>query len=107
MKELFILYVANLIFDYPLQGDFLANFKAKNNYILFVHCVIWGGGISICLMQLGLFEWWKVLMLIGGHLLIDTWKCRGYAKKMKISDWNSLYIDQFLHFLQLLICLIK
>ena len=33
MKELLILYVANLILDYPLQGTFLAEFKAKNNYI--------------------------------------------------------------------------
>ena len=54
MKELMILYVANLILDYPLQGSFLAEYKAKNNYILFVHCAIWAFGLSVVLMPLGL-----------------------------------------------------
>lgn len=106
MKELLILYVANLILDYPLQGTFLAEFKAKNNYILFVHCAIWALGLSVLLMPLGLFAWWKVVMLLVGHIVIDYWKCRGLYKKWKIKDWTSLYIDQFLHIIQVLLCLI-
>ena len=106
MKELLILYVANLILDYPLQGTFLAEFKSKNNYILFVHCAIWAFGLSVVLMPLGLFEWWKVAMLLFGHIAIDYWKCRGLYKKWKIKDWTSLYIDQFLHFVQVILCLI-
>ena len=106
MKELLILYVANLILDYPLQGTFLAEFKSKNNYILFVHCAIWAFGLSVVLMPLGLFAWWKVAMLLFGHIAIDYWKCRGLYKKWKIKDWTSLYIDQFLHFVQVLLCLI-
>ena len=102
----FILYVANLILDYPLQGDFLANFKSKNNYILYVHSMIWAGGLSIILMYLGIFEMWKLMMLLGGHMLIDAWKSKGYYKKLNISDWNALYIDQGLHIVQLLLCLI-
>lgn len=106
MKELLILYVANLILDYPLQGTFLAEFKSKNNYILFVHCAIWAFGLSVVLMPLGLFAWWKVAMLLFGHIAIDYWKCRGLYKKWKIKDWTSLYIDQFLHFVQVILCLI-
>lgn len=106
MKELLILYVANLILDYPLQGTFLAEFKSKNNYILFVHCAIWAFGLSVVLMPLGLFAWWKVAMLLFGHIAIDYWKCRGLYKKWKIKDWTSLYIDQFLHFVQIILCLI-
>lgn len=106
MKELLILYVANLILDYPLQGTFLAEFKSKNNYILFVHCSIWAFGLSVVLIPLGLFAWWKVAMLLFGHIAIDYWKCRGLYKKWKIKDWTSLYIDQFLHFVQVLLCLI-
>lgn len=83
MKELLILYVANLILDYPLQGTFLAEFKSKNNYILFVHCAIWSFGLSALLMPLGLFAWWKVIMLLVGHIAIDYWKCRGLYKKME------------------------
>ncbi len=106
MKALLILYVANLILDYPLQGAFLAEFKSKNNYILFVHCAIWAFGLSVVLMPLGLFAWRKVAMILFGHIAIDYWKCRGLYKKWKIKDWTSLYIDQFLHFVQVILCLI-
>jgi hypothetical protein len=106
MKELLILYVANIILDYPLQGTFLAEFKSKNNYILFVHCAIWSFGLSVLLMPLGLFAWWKVVMLLVGHVAIDYWKCRGLYKKWNIKDWTSLYIDQSLHVAQVLLCLI-
>lgn len=129
MENLLILYVANLILDYPLQGTFLAEYKAKNNYILFVHCAIWALGLSVVLIPLGLFAWWKVVMLLIGHIAIDYWKCRGlykkwptkiatkfiktdndigheFYKKPIISDWTSLYIDQSLHVVQVLLCLI-
>ena len=106
MENLLILYVANLILDYPLQGTFLAEFKSKNNYILFVHCAIWALGLSVVLMPLGLFAWWKVIMLLIGHIAIDYWKCRGLYKKWNIKDWTSLYIDQSLHVVQVLLCLI-
>lgn len=105
LKVFLILYVLNLILDYPLQGDFLANFKSKNNYILYVHSMIWGGGLSVALMYLGLFAWWKFAMLLIGHIIIDAWKCRGYYKKMGLSDWDSLYTDQLLHVIQLIWCL--
>jgi hypothetical protein len=104
LKALLILYTLNLILDYPLQGEFLANYKSKNNYILFVHSAIWAGGISIALMYLSIFAWWKVLMLLLGHMAMDAWKCRGYYKKLNISDWNSLYIDQSFHVAQILLC---
>ena len=131
MIDLLILYFTNLVLDYPLQGTFLAEWKQKNNYILFVHCAIWAFGLSICLLPLGLFAWWKVIMLLVGHYVIDYWKCRrlykrwpltdktltsieydGSAKKITeekqplISDINSLYIDQSLHVVQILLCLI-
>lgn len=131
MLNFIILYFSNLVLDYPLQGSFLAEWKQKNNYILFVHCAIWALGLSIVLLPLGLFAWWKVIMLLVGHFIIDYWKCRrlykkwpltnksitsieydGSAKKITeekqplISDINSLYIDQALHVIQILFCLI-
>jgi hypothetical protein len=106
MKTLLILYVANLILDYPLQGEFLAKYKAEKNYVLFVHSMIWAGGLSISLMLLGMFEWWKLAQLLIGHMLIDAWKCRGWYKKIGIKDRHSLYIDQALHATQVVICLL-
>lgn len=107
MINFIILYFANLVLDYPLQGSFLAEWKQKNNYILFVHCAIWALGISIVLLPLGLFAWWKVIMLLVGHYLMDYWKCRGLYKKWNITDWNSLYIDQTFHTIQVLLCLVN
>jgi len=121
MINFIILYFANLILDYPLQGTFLANFKSKNNYILFVHCAIWALGISIVLLPLGLFAWWKVIMLLVGHFIIDYWKCHRLYIKKNIdenqiprnsgeptkADFNALYIDQGLHVLQILVCLVN
>lgn len=117
-----ILYFANLVLDYPLQGTFLAKHKQENNYVLFVHSAIWGLGISIVLALIGIFAWWKVLMLVVGHYIIDYWKCRGIYKKWPkklivgnvmgsaripiISDNGAYYIDQFLHVIQVLICLL-
>lgn len=128
MISFIILYFANLVLDYPLQDSFLKEYKQKNNYVLFVHCAIWGIGISIALICLGMFAWWKLVMLVVGHYLIDYWKCRGIYKKWPvkhshtnklgdiyfddvqttplISDYTAYYIDQFLHFVQLLICFI-
>ena len=76
-----VLYFLNLILDYPLQGEFLATNKSKNNYILFVHSAIWGIGIVLGLLILNLYGdygWWKFFFLIFGHMLIDAWKCRGW-----------------------------
>lgn len=102
-----ILYFINLILDYPLQGQFLSEYKSKNNYILFVHSTIWGFGIFIGLLFLNLISYMylKLIFLVLGHMLIDTWKCRGWYKKINIKDWTSLYIDQFLHIIQIIICI--
>ena len=117
MFTFLIIYFFNLILDYPLQGQFLAEYKQKNNYVLFVHCAIWGIGLSIILAMFGLFAWWKLIMLVAGHYIIDYWKCRRLYKKWPtntiegvkvpiISDEESLYIDQFLHVVQLILCLL-
>ena len=100
-----LLYFANLVLDYPLQGTFLAEWKSKSNYILFVHCAIWGIGMYMVCCFLGLGELWKLFMLVGGHYAMDWWKCRGMYKKHGISDMNSLYIVQAFHVVQILLCL--
>lgn len=115
MKTFLILYFFNLLLDYPLQDEFLKRFKSKSNYVLYVHCAIWAIGLSLVLMYLNIFAWWKLIMLLVGHFVIDYWKChrlylkwprRRKSKLPLISDFGSLYIDQTLHVVQLLICLI-
>ena len=104
LKICFLIWL-HMIGDYPLQGDFLAQVKGKNDYILFCHSVIWTGCITVGLLLLGLFTWWKASMLLAGHFVIDRWKARKQDKSHSLTC--DLWIDQGLHFLQLLICLIK
>ena len=101
-----ILYFFNLLLDYPLQGDFLAKNKSNNNYVLFVHSAIWGIGLSLVLMYLGLFEWWKVIFLVAGHFIIDYWKCRGLYKDLDMKDLTAYYYDQGIHILQVVLVLV-
>lgn len=122
MIKFLILYFCNLILDYPLQDDFLKKWKSKNNYLLFVHCAIWALGISIILLPLDLFAWWKVVMLLVGHFIIDYWKCRRLYINKDVyfsqsipretgeptkEDFRALYIDQGLHVIQIALCLIN
>lgn len=101
-----VLNFINYLCDYPFQNFFLAEWKQKNNYALFVHCFIWAIGISIGLEHYNLFAWWKVIMLFIGHYAMDYWKCRLVYKKMNLSDEMSFYIDQVFHLLQIGVCLI-
>ncbi len=90
--------------DYPLQNDFLAKLKGKYDYLLFCHCMIWTGIVGMGLCYLNIFAWWKIGMLLIGHFFIDRWKARKEDKTHALT--KDLYIDQGLHFIQLLLCLI-
>ena len=121
MVNLMILLFSGFVLDYPLQGEFLSKYKSKNNLILLIHCCIWSFGLGIALLYLGLFSWWKILMLLIGHFICDYWKCRQLYKKWPtksvgrgwlntkepiISDWGSYYIDQAFHIIQIGLCLL-
>ena len=118
------LYFISLVLDFSFQTPFMSEYKSKSDYVLFAHCAIWGLGIWFALIPFGLAAWWKLIMLVGGHFIIDRWKCREHyklwpTKKVPfsqitntyhrdpiISDMGSLYIDQALHVGQILLCLI-
>lgn len=102
MKELFFLTVAHYIADYPMQGDFLGTMKGKLKYLMFCHCLIWTGIVAGALEHYGLFAWWKVGFLFVGHILIDTWKAT-HPLKEKYGLTRLLWVDQALHFVQILV----
>ncbi len=104
--QFMILYFFNLLFDYPLQGAYLAEGKKNSPYLLWVHSSIWGFGLSILLIPLGLFTWAKMIMLVTGHYFIDYWKILKENNNTNCNSNRLLYIDQTLHILQLIICLI-
>jgi uncharacterized membrane protein YozB (DUF420 family) len=101
--QLLILYFANLVLDYPLQCEFQKKYKQEYHYVMWVHCCIWGIGLSLVLFWLGIFAWWKVIFLVGGHFIMDTWKARGWYKKIPLRDGGAFAIDQACHIVQLLL----
>lgn len=113
LMQFMILYFCNLLLDFPLQGEYLAKGKEESNYLLWVHSAIWGCGLAIVSIPLGLFTWAKLIMLIGGHFLIDYCKahklynheeCFNGGKVIRgLNDKEALYVDQLLHLIQVLI----
>jgi hypothetical protein len=84
----------------------MAEWKSKSNYVLWVHSFIWSGGLTIALALLGYSGLlWKFIMLLCVYIIVDAWKCRGYYKQFNLSDMKSLYIDQSIHVLQIVICI--
>lgn len=101
--QLVALYGANLVLDYPLQCEFLKEYKQKSHFVMFIHCCIWGIGLSLVLYHFGRFQWYDLVSLISLHFLVDTWKARGWYKKMGIKVHTAYFIDQTIHVFQLLV----
>ena len=101
MEKFFILIGLHFLADFSLQNDFQAKLKGSNKYIMLSHCVVWTFCIMAGLKYLGIYSYWKLLFLYFGHFYIDAWKCKRTDKSKALT--TDLYIDQFLHFIQLII----
>ena len=95
MANILWVLLAHYIADYPLQGDFLAQTKGKYWYSLFVHSIIYGLTIALCFKLIGVFAIWKVIVLVGSHIIIDYKKATAKNKDKALTTY--LYIDQILH----------
>ena len=104
INDLILLLTVHCLADYPLQGDFLANTKGKNFFLLLVHAFIWSGMVYVTFNHLGINNPWWFLFLFVGHVLIDKWKCDRPDKSKALT--TDLYLDQLGHFVQILIVLI-
>ena len=98
------LLLAHYLADFPLQGDFLANMKGKNSYLLLCHVLIYSLFVGAVLEYLGLYETWKMCVLLFSHNFIDLWKCKYASKDTALT--TSLYIDQALHLIVLYILMV-
>lgn len=104
-------FLAHFLGDYPLQGDFLATWKSKSNYILFVHSFIWSALVSLALVPFGAYAIWKFAFLLIGHFFVDLWKCRSFSSpeerkkiwRSEISGMHAFFLDQFFHACQIVL----
>lgn len=99
MEAIIIMFTLHLIADYPMQGDFLANIKGKNFFLLLCHSFMWAGIIYFGLKYLGMAEPWEFWCLGIVHAAIDKWKCMRPDKSKALT--TDLYIDQALHGVQI------
>ena len=102
-----VLVFAHLLGDYPLQGDFLANFKGKNPIVLLTHAGIWTGTVLTALYLLGFdVTVVDVVWMFAVHAIADHLKASNklWYKKMD-SLKGGLMIDQLIHLAQLIILL--
>jgi len=95
-----LVLLAHLLYDFHWQGPFIAEFKGKYDFILFVHALTWTLILCVPLYALGTFAWWKLGFLFITHFFIDRWKAR---KPKTPENWNLIYVDQGLHLLTMII----
>ncbi|WP_066640250.1 DUF3307 domain-containing protein [Desulfolucanica intricata] len=99
-----LIFFGHILGDVFLQMNALSKLKRKSLCALALHVVIWTGIISIILIHLKLFAYWKVFFLFTTHFLIDWLK--GTFFKPSPGDLRTLtfidVVDQFLHFITLL-----
>lgn len=94
-----LLLVLHHIADVALQPSWLIKKKHEHAWAVYEHSMIWAGLISGGLYYLGEYEHWKFFFLLIGHFLID------YFKYKYLTNYNWVYLDQTLHYLQIIIIL--
>jgi len=97
VSKFLVILLGHLIADYPLQGDFLANFKSKNMLILLTHCFIYGLTMGLFLQYLDCYDFYKVSLILVVHIIVDIWKCEAGKKYPDKALKKYLYIDQAIH----------
>lgn len=103
---LLLVLTAHYIADWGLQTAFVSQNKGKYWIVMFSHCFLWAGCISIALQYLGIFLAWKFLFLLFGHWIMDSFKMKhitntcAEGQKYEKNNLRLLYIDQAYHALQ-------
>lgn len=107
IEKIWWLLSFHYIFDWGLQSRWMGENKHKINDILFAHCMIYTGGISIALKIMGIFNIYTVTFTFITHYITDYISSR---LSNKTDDLNKkLYIlrcDHIIHFISLIYLLI-
>lgn len=102
--NLWWLLVAHFIGDWAFQNRWMAENKNKWNEIMFAHCMIYTGCISIALQYFNAFEWWKIAFIMVSHFITDEvsshWHNRAAKDHIK---QKILWLDHLSHFICLYI----
>ena len=99
-----LLYVimAHTVGDYLFQSNYIAQNKGKDNYILFIHSVLYAVSFLILgyAMKININST-KLLVIALGHYPVDYIKARGISTKV-LGESKALIMDQIIHYLFIL-----
>ena len=87
------LIMAHIVGDYLFQSPYIAEFKGKDHYILFVHCVLY---VIPFVLIFGIT--WHLIPLFILHVIVDELKAR--------HNLIPLWLDQMIHYITALVYLI-
>ena len=93
------LLFAHMLGDYFFQTDYIANNKGKDNYILFVHSILYTFGVFIVFGSY--ITYLEYIFLIITHIIVDYIKARNITPKI-LGDVKALMLDQCLHYILLI-----
>ena len=79
-----------------LQPTWLIENKKKHAFAIYEHAMAWTGFICLGLLAIDRFDLWNFFFLFIGHFIIDYFK---YKK----TEYKWTYLDQALHYIQLVI----
>lgn len=92
------LFSAHFIFDWGLQNRWMAENKSKYWEILFAHCMIYTGGITIVLQYIDSLALWNIIFLFITHFMTDLWSSRASKDKSLKTMRYILWCDHTIHF---------
>lgn len=98
----FILFI-HFLYDFHIQGDFVAYKKTESFGILLVHSFTWAIFIALTLNIFGVYSTWKFVFLFLTHTIMDTVKV---ALTVTTNYYRMLYIDQAVHIATLIVVFI-
>ena len=97
------LLFAHCLGDYLFQTNYLASNKGKDNYLLFVHGVLYTLAVYLVFgTAISSLGYWLILLT---HIPVDYIKARGITPE-KYGDSGALIIDQLIHYLVLIISIL-
>jgi len=105
---LIFLFGAHLIGDVMARPPIINRCKAKSNLVMIFHCYLWAITVSIPLFVFNIFTIEKFIFLFIGHFVIDKLKAfvdpdHDWMVGDNVNTNKYIFIDQGLHFIQLLI----
>lgn len=104
MNILWLIFTHHLA-DVALQPSWLIERKKHYWWSHYEHAMIWTGAIAFVLAQLDLLALWKIPFLVVVHFVVDYFRYVVFGKRWWYSRWERrlLYIDQAIHYGQLLV----